>query len=111
MHSIAELIPEDQSQKAQIIRAIQGELGNIHFEPQPSDPADVESVMHSLGALRLRTTQLTREAVERSAGLGTWRWVIEPILDQPVALVFGILSVGLILLGRKKRPLIGYARE
>ncbi len=57
-----------------------------------------------------RSLQMLREAVERSAGVGIWRWVIEPILDQPIALVFGILSVILILLGRKKRPLIGYAR-
>ena len=58
-----------------------------------------------------RSLQMLREAVERSAGLGIWRWMVEPILDQPVALVFGVLSVALILLGRKKRPLIGYARE
>jgi hypothetical protein len=58
-----------------------------------------------------RSLQMLREAVERSAGFGIWRWVVEPILAQPVALAFGILSIALILLGRKKRPLIGYARE
>ena len=66
VHSIAELIPEDQPEKAKIIRSIQSELGNIHFESETFDPADVDSVLHSLGSLRLRTTQLTREAVERN---------------------------------------------
>ena len=55
--------------------------------------------------------QMLREAIERYATAGVWRWVVEPILDQPIALVFGLLSIGLILLGRKKRPLIGYARR
>jgi hypothetical protein len=58
-----------------------------------------------------RSLQMLQETVERSTGAGMWRWVVEPILNQPVALVFGALSVVLILLGRKKRPLIGYARE
>jgi hypothetical protein len=45
-------------------------------------------------------------------GLG-WLWnpVIKKILEQPVWLVFGVIGVVLILLGRKKKPLIGYARE
>ena len=37
--------------------------------------------------------------------------LVSPILDQPIALVFGLFSVFLILMGRKKRPLIGYARD
>jgi hypothetical protein len=31
-------------------------------------------------------------------------------LDQPVSLVLGVLGVIMMLLGRKKRPLIGYGR-
>jgi len=58
-----------------------------------------------------RSFQMLRESIEHSAGAPLWRWVVQPILDQPIALVFGILSVVLILLGRKKRPLIGYARD
>ncbi len=34
-----------------------------------------------------------------------------PILDQPASAVFGVLGVILIVLGRKKKPLIGYARD
>jgi hypothetical protein len=50
--------------------------------------------------------------VERLAGPWAWRGVVEPyLLEQPVPLVFAILGAILILLGRKKRPLIGYARD
>jgi hypothetical protein len=50
-------------------------------------------------------------AVER---LTPWAWkgVIQPyFLDQPISLVLAILGAILILLGRKKKPLIGYARD
>jgi hypothetical protein len=43
----------------------------------------------------------------------TWAW--DPYLlqafDLPTWLVLGILAAILILLGRKKKPLIGYARD
>jgi Protein of unknown function (DUF2523) len=55
--------------------------------------------------------QMLREGIERNTGETVWRWLVQPILEQPIALVFGILSVILILLGRRKRPLIGYARD
>jgi hypothetical protein len=40
-----------------------------------------------------------------------WNPVIMTILEQPVWLVFGIIGAVLILLGRKKKPLIGYVRD
>ncbi len=48
-------------------------------------------------------------AVEKNAA---WLWatVIHPVLDQPTWLVLGTLGLILILIGRKKKPLIGYAR-
>ena len=50
--------------------------------------------------------------VERLAGAWAWQGVIRPyFLDQPVALALAVLGAVLILLGRKKKPLIGYARE
>jgi hypothetical protein len=50
-------------------------------------------------------------AVERMAPWA-WKGVIQPyFLDQPVSLVLVILGAILILLGRKKKPLIGYARD
>jgi hypothetical protein len=65
VHSIAELIPEQQEQKLKIIRAIQEELGEVKFNLSQPDPADAEMVMRSLASLRLRASQLEREAAEQ----------------------------------------------
>jgi hypothetical protein len=40
-----------------------------------------------------------------------WDPVAVTLLDTPVALVLAILGALLLLLGRKKKPLIGYARS
>src|SRR5262245_58271682 len=49
--------------------------------------------------------------VERRAGAWVWQGLIQPyFLDQPVSLVLAIIGAILILLGRKKKPLIGSAR-
>ena len=61
VHSIAELIPEDQEPKAEIIRAIQNELGAVRFEVPPYDPTDAELVMRSLASLRLHASRLGRD--------------------------------------------------
>ncbi len=47
--------------------------------------------------------------VEKNAD---WLWtaVIHPIVEQPTWLVLGTIGMILILLGRRKKPLIGYAR-
>lgn len=65
VHSIAELIPEQQEQKAKIVHAIQQELGSVQFEIPPSDPADVELVLRSLASLRLRANKLLQAATDR----------------------------------------------
>jgi hypothetical protein len=49
--------------------------------------------------------------VEKYAGPDIWRLVVLLILDQPASAVFGALGVILILIGRKRKPLIGYARD
>jgi hypothetical protein len=49
--------------------------------------------------------------VEARAGAQVWHSGIAPVLDQPASAVAAVLGVVLILLGRKKRPLIGYARD
>jgi hypothetical protein len=49
--------------------------------------------------------------VEKYAGRDIWRLTVLLILDQPAALMFGVLGIVLTLLGRKKKPLIGYARD
>ncbi len=40
-----------------------------------------------------------------------WKPASDAVLDNPTWLAFGIVGALLILLGRKKKPLIGYARE
>lgn len=55
--------------------------------------------------------QQLQPTVERY--LAPWMWdpVVLGILMAPTWLVFGLLGSVLILLGRKKKPLIGYARS
>ncbi len=51
-----------------------------------------------------------RPMLERQA---VWLWdpVADTILRQPAWLVLGVIGVLLILIGRKKKPLIGYSRQ
>ena len=57
-----------------------------------------------------QSLQAAQGAVEKNAG---WLWttVIQPILEQPTWLVLGAVGMIFILLGRRKKPLIGYARN
>jgi hypothetical protein len=55
--------------------------------------------------------QLAQASVERNVGPEFWRVGVQPILDQPASVVFGLIGIAFILLGRKKKPLIGYARD
>lgn len=55
---------------------------------------------------------LLQPAIERYVAAWVWQAVIQPyVLEQPVWLVVGLLGTLLILLGRKKKRLIGYARD
>jgi hypothetical protein len=55
---------------------------------------------------------LFQPAVERHLAPWLWQSVLQPyFLEQPAWLVLGILGVLLMLIGRKKRRLIGYARD
>jgi hypothetical protein len=50
--------------------------------------------------------------VERLAGPGFWQTIVQRyFLEQPASLVLAIIAAIMILLGRKKKPLIGYARD
>jgi hypothetical protein len=40
-----------------------------------------------------------------------WVVAIGPLLEQPAAAIFAVIGALLIVLGRKKKPLIGYARD
>ena len=55
--------------------------------------------------------QLLQPAIERHVSPLLWDPVVLDILTAPAWLVFGILGAILMLIGRKKKPLIGYARD
>jgi len=49
--------------------------------------------------------------VERYAGAAVWDIVSLYVLGAPTWLVLGIIGSIFILIGRKKKPLIGYGRD
>jgi hypothetical protein len=51
-----------------------------------------------------------QKSVEGMSG-ALWSLAIGPILEQPAAAVFAVIGIVLIVLGRRKKPLIGYARD
>jgi hypothetical protein len=54
--------------------------------------------------------QWLQPAIERHFPTWVWDPVMMNILAAPTWLVLGVLGALLILIGRKKRPLIGYSR-
>jgi hypothetical protein len=54
---------------------------------------------------------LVKAFVDRRIGDWLWTSGIQVVLDKPTWAVLGALGVILVLLGRKKAPLIGYSRE
>ncbi len=54
--------------------------------------------------------QAARVWVEQMS-VAAWSLAIGPLLEQPAAAIFAVLGAILIVLGRKKKPLIGYARD
>ena len=55
--------------------------------------------------------QLLQPAIERHVAVWLWDPVMLSILTSPTWLVLGAIGIILVLLGRKKKPLIGYARR
>ena len=55
--------------------------------------------------------RMLQALVEQKLGPEAWQMGIAPVLDQPASAVFCVLGIILIVLGRKKKPLIGYARD
>lgn len=64
-------------------------------------------------AVHATSLQLLEAGVSRHLwhGQDIWDFVILNVLTAPTWLVLGILGAIFILLGRKKRPLIGYGRD
>ena len=67
--------------------------------------SEVWNVVHD------RSLASFQSMVERYAGPDIWQAVVGPILEQPASAVSCVLGVILIVIGRKKKPLIGYARD
>lgn len=76
--------------------------------------ADSRLYVYKLGQLwtdiHAASLQSAEAKVQASLPSAVWDPVITMVLEQPAWLVFGIVGVVLILLGRKRKPLIGYAR-
>jgi hypothetical protein len=54
--------------------------------------------------------QQLQPSIEKNAPSWLWDPVVTTVLDAPAVVVLGIIGAILILLGRRKKPLIGYAR-
>jgi hypothetical protein len=54
--------------------------------------------------------QQLQPVIERYGGKIAWDLVAQWILAAPTFAVFGVIGAVLVLIGRKKRPLIGYDR-
>jgi hypothetical protein len=76
--------------------------------------ADSRIYIYKLGQLwtdiHAASLQSTQAKVQASLPSVVWDPLITTVLDQPSWLIFGIVGTVLILLGRKRKPLIGYAR-
>jgi hypothetical protein len=55
--------------------------------------------------------QLLQPAIERHVAVWLWNPVIQTVLEQWTWLVLCVIGSILILLGRKKKPMIGYGRD
>jgi hypothetical protein len=54
--------------------------------------------------------QQVQPVIERYAGKLAWDQVSMWVLNAPTFAVFGVIGAVLVLIGRKKKPLIGYDR-
>lgn len=77
--------------------------------------ADNQMRIYSLGRLwgDIHGASLQSFRMLGETALFDWLWhpVLQTLLDLPAGLILGAGAIVLILLGRKKKPLIGYARE
>ena len=72
---------------------------------------DILSVGDLWSMVHQNSLLLAQPAIERHVTPWLWQSVIQPLfLEQPAALYLIILGAIFILLGRRKKPLIGYAR-
>jgi hypothetical protein len=79
---------------------------------QTFDPSKLTSVESIWSNVHQNSLAALQSWVEKLAGPFAWQGVIKPyVLDAPIWAALGIVGAILILLGRKRRKLIGYARD
>jgi hypothetical protein len=76
--------------------------------------ADSRIYIYKLGQLwtdiHASSLQSFQTSVQANLPRAAWDPVLTTLLDQPSWLVLGLVGTVFILLGRKRKPLIGYAR-
>jgi hypothetical protein len=76
--------------------------------------ADQAIYITKAGEVWLALSQASYESLKPLAAKYGLPWLWDPVLlrvlEQPTWLVLGVVGILLIMLGRKKKPLIGYAR-
>jgi|SRR5215475_5562929 hypothetical protein len=60
--------------------------------------------------LHTASLQQLQPSIQKHAPPWLWDPVVTTVLDAPAVIVLGIIGAILILLGRRKKPLIGYGR-
>jgi hypothetical protein len=60
--------------------------------------------------LHTASLQQLQPAIEKHAPPWLWDPLVTTVLDAPAVIVLGIIGAILVLLGRRKKPLIGYGR-
>lgn len=77
--------------------------------------ADSRIYISKLGQLwtdiNANSLQSLQASVEANLPVQAWNPVALTLLEQPAWLVLGVVGVLSILLGRKKKPVIGYGRD
>jgi len=70
----------------------------------------ITKLRHAWNAINSTSLQLLQPAIERHVAQWLWDPVVLSVLTAPTWVVLAVLGAILMLLGRKKKPLIGYAR-
>ncbi|MPZ57103.1 MAG: hypothetical protein GEU91_11520 [Rhizobiales bacterium] len=72
---------------------------------------DLTTVGYVWASVHQNSLLLFQPAVERHVAPWVWQSLIQPyLLEQPASLLLLIFGMIFVLLGRRKKPLIGYAR-
>jgi hypothetical protein len=71
----------------------------------------ITKVVDTWNAVHFTSLQALQPVIEQRLGPWAWEKVMTPVLNAPTWVAVGVIGILLILIGRKKKPLIGYARD